>query len=64
MQVGIEDVDGIVDGCSEGIGVVTCNERIDKVCSEGINAGSEDGLKADGGDGIEGGFVDDVSPLA
>jgi hypothetical protein len=59
-QVGIEDVEGIEDCCSEGIDEATSKERIDMWCSESFDAGSENASKGGRGADIEDGFEDDT----
>jgi hypothetical protein len=59
-QVGVEDVVGIEDGCSEGIDEATSKERIDVCCSGSSKAGSEIGFKDGRRAGIEDGFEDDA----
>jgi hypothetical protein len=59
-QVGVQDVEGVKDGCSEGIDEATSKERIDLCCSESIEAGSENDSKGGCGAGTEDGFEDDA----
>jgi hypothetical protein len=60
VEDGVEDVEGIEDGCSEGIDEATSKERIDLCCSGSSKAGSEIGFKDGSRAGIEDGFKDDA----
>jgi hypothetical protein len=60
-QPGVEDVEGVKDGCSEGIEEATSNERIDLCClKKSIEAGSENDSNGGCVVGIEDGFEDDA----